>query len=69
MKTINKQMVIIEEEQINRLTYIINQLAWEVKANRMGIPEDCEDCPLKENLSKDKAIACDCILSEQLIYE
>lgn len=64
-----KQMVIIEEEQIDRLTAIINDLAWEVKANRMGIPYDCENCTLKQHLSKEKAIACDCILSEQLIYE
>jgi len=69
MKTYNKPMIIIEEDQIDRLTNLINGLAWEIKANRMGIPEDCEGCPLKENLKGDKAIACDCLLTEQLIYE
>lgn len=69
MMEAQKQMIIIEEEQIDRLTMLINDLAWEIKAERMGIPDDCRDCPLKEKLKDEKAIACDCILSEQLIYE
>ena len=61
--------ITIKENQLDRLFNIIDTLAWKLKAEQMQIPYDCDGCVNKDNLQKDGAIACDCLLSEQLIYE
>jgi len=61
--------ILIKEQQLDRLFSIIDTLAWELKAEQMQIPYDCNGCTNKDNLRKQGAIACDCLLSEQLIYE
>ena len=62
--------ILIREKQLDRLFTAIDSLVWEVKAERMELGRECNECPVLRDRKQFGAGVCDCdsVINERFLY-